>query len=232
MNKNKNHIRKMFDSISDEYDFLNNVITAGQHLKWKSEIVEIAKSVNPKLILDLATGTSDIAINLSQIKNCKIIGVDISSDMLSKAQKKIDKKDLSEIISLETGDAQNLKFNDNKFDIVTIGYGIRNFEQLEAGLKESHRVLKDDGLLIILETSVPKKIPFKQVYFAYTKLLLPLIGILFSKDKKAYGYLSNSAAKFPCGNAFNNILRKIGFINVNDVPQTFGVATIYEATKK
>ena len=107
MKKNKNHIRKMFDSISDEYDFLNNVITIGQHLKWKSEIVEIAKSVNPKLILDLATGTSDIAINLSQIKNCKIIGVDISNDMLSKAQKKIDKKILSEIISLETGDAQN-----------------------------------------------------------------------------------------------------------------------------
>ena len=187
MNKNKNHIRKMFDSISDEYDFLNNVITAGQHLKWKSEIVEIAKSVNPKLILDLATGTSDIAINLSQIKNCKIIGVDISSDMLSKAQKKIDKKDLSEIISLETGDAQNLKFNDNKFDIVTIGYGIRNFEQLEAGLKESHRVLKDDGLLIILETSVPSNKFLKFLYNIYTLTFIPVITRLFSNAPMVNG---------------------------------------------
>ena len=213
----------MFDSISDEYDFLNNVITIGQHLKWKSEIVEIAKSVNPKLILDLATGTSDIAINLSQIKNCKIIGVDISNDMLLKAQKKIDKKNLSEIISLETGDAQNLKFNDNKFDIVTIGYGIRNFEQLEAGLKESYRVLKDDGLLIILETSVPSNKFLKFLYNIYTRV--------FSNNPAAYNYLEKSAKEFPYGKNLKNILLKVGFSEVEFKPKMLGASTIYTSKK-
>ena len=231
MNKNKNHIRKMFDSISDEYDFLNNVITIGQHLKWKSEIVEIAKSVNPKLILDLATGTSDIAINLSQIKNCKIIGVDISNDMLLKAQKKIDKKNLSEIISLETGDAQNLKFNDNKFDIVTIDYGIRNFEQLEAGLKESYRVLKDDGLLIILETSVPSNKFLKFLYNIYTLTFIPVITRVFSNNPAAYNYLEKSAKEFPYGKNLKNILLKVGFSEVEFKPKMLGASTIYTSKK-
>ena len=152
--------------------------------------------------------------------------------MLDIGRKKIKSKKLSGFIQMVMGDSENLPYGDNSFDAITVAFGVRNFENLEKGLSEIFRVLKPNGILVILETSVPKKIPFKQVYFAYTKLLLPLIGILFSKDKKAYGYLSNSAAKFPCGDTFNNILRKIGFINVNDVPQTFGVSTIYEATKK
>ncbi len=221
----------MFDSISDEYDFLNNVITIGQHLKWKSEIVEIAKSVNPKLILDVATGTSDIAINLAEIKNCKIIGIDISNDMLSIAQKKIDKKNLNETITLQNGDAESLNFRDSEFDIITIGYGVRNFENLIVGINESYRVLKEKGLLIILETSVPKNKLLNFFYNFYTYIVMPLFTRLFSKNFSAYSYLEKSAKKFPFGSDFANILLKAGFNNVEIKPKLFGASTIYIATK-
>lgn len=228
----KQQIANMFDTISGEYDNLNRVISFGIDIKWRNNVVQKVRDQKPSNILDIATGTGDLAINLAKTGADKIVGLDISKGMLDIGRKKIKSKKLSEFIQMVIGDSENLPFGDNSFDAITVAFGVRNFENLEKGLSEILRVLKPNGILVILETSVPKKIPFKQVYFAYTKLLLPLIGILFSKDKKAYGYLSNSAAKFPCGDAFNNILRKIGFINVNDVPQTFGVATIYEATKK
>jgi len=228
----KQQITNMFDNISGEYDNLNRVISFGIDVKWRNNVVQIVKNQKPNNILDIATGTGDLAINLVKTGADKIVGLDISKGMLDIGRKKIKSKKLSEIIQMVIGDSENLPFGDNSFDAITVAFGVRNFENLEKGLLEILRVLKPNGILVILETSVPKKIPFKQFYFTYTKLLLPLIGILFSKDKKAYGYLSSSAAKFPCGEAFNNILRKIGFININDVPQTFGVATIYEATKK
>ena len=228
----KQQITNMFDNISGEYDNLNRVISFGIDVKWRNNVVQIVKNQKPNNILDIATGTGDLAINLVKTGADKIVGLDISKGMLDIGRKKIKSKKLSEIIQMVIGDSENLPFGDNSFDAITVAFGVRNFENLEKGLLEIFRVLKPNGILVILETSVPKKIPFKQFYFTYTKLLLPLIGILFSKDKKAYGYLSSSAAKFPCGEAFNNILRKIGFININDVPQTFGVATIYEATKK
>ena len=228
----KQQITNMFDNISGEYDNLNRVISFGIDVKWRNNVVQIVKNQKPNNILDIATGTGDLAINLVKTGADKIVGLDISKGMLDIGRKKIKSKKLSEIIQMVIGDSENLPFGDNSFDAITVAFGVRNFENLEKGLLEIFRVLKPNGILVILETSVPKKIPFKQFYFTYTKLLLPLIGILFSKDKTAYGYLSSSAAKFPCGEAFNNILRKIGFININDVPQTFGVATIYEATKK
>ena len=228
----KQQIANMFDTISGEYDNLNRVISFGIDIKWRNNVVKKVRDHKPSNILDIATGTGDLAINLVKTGADKIVGLDISKGMLDIGRKKIKSKKLSEFIQMVIGDSENLPFGDNSFDAITVAFGVRNFENLEKGLSEILRVLKPNGILVILETYVPKKIPFKQIYFAYTKLLLPIIGILFSKDKKAYGYLSNSAAKFPCGNAFNNILRKIGFINVNDVPQTFGVATIYEATKK
>ena len=152
--------------------------------------------------------------------------------MLDIGKKKIEAKNLSSKIKMVLGDGESIPYADNYFDVITIAYGVRNFENLEKGLSETLRVLKPNGLLIILETSVPTKFPFKQGYYVYTNFIMPTIGKLFSKDQKAYTYLSNSAQNFPFGEALNNILRKTGFIDVKDIPQTMGVATIYKATKK
>ena len=228
----KQQITKMFDTIAGEYDSLNRVISFGIDIKWRNKVVDLIKEKKPNNILDIATGTGDLAINLANSGAKEIVGLDISRGMLEIGKEKIRLKQLSDVINMQIGDSENLNFSNDSFDAVTVAFGARNFETLEKGLKEIFRVLKPGGIFIILETSVPKKIPFRQGYFIYTKLLLPLIGILFSRDKKAYSYLSNSAAKFPCGEDFNNILRKVGFINVTDQPQTFGVATIYKASKK
>ena len=166
----------MFDSISKEYDFINNLITFGAQNKWKKKIVSISKKKNPKKILDLATGTSDIAIKLSSIKNCKIIGVDPSSKMLEVGQKKINNLNLNENILLEKGDAEKLKYNNEIFDVVTIGYGVRNFTNLKNSLKEIYRVLKKDGLLIILETSLPSNPLVRLIYIIHTKLYVRIVG--------------------------------------------------------
>ncbi|MFY7937258.1 MAG: ubiquinone/menaquinone biosynthesis methyltransferase, partial [Flavobacterium sp.] len=161
-----------------------------------------------------------------------IIGLDISQGMLEVGKKKILDKKLESKIQMVLGDGEQIPYADNYFDVITIAYGVRNFENLDKGLSEVLRVLKPNGLLLILETSVPTKFPVKQGYYVYTNFIMPAIGKLFSKDKKAYAYLSNSAQNFPFGEALNNILRKIGFIDVKHLPQTLGVATIYKASKK
>jgi len=228
----KEQVEQMFDNISGNYDGLNRVISFGIDAKWKKKILKIIASKNPKNILDIATGTGDMAILMSQTKAEKIIGLDISAGMLEVGRKKIAAKNLSDKIEMIQGDSENLPFENDSFDAITVAYGIRNFETLEKGLAEILRVLKPNGIFIILETSNPTKTPYKQFYKFYTKNILPLIGKLFSKDNAAYGYLSESANGFPYGEALNNILRKIGFIDVADLPQTFGVATIYSASKK
>ena len=228
----KQQVAQMFDTISNEYDGLNRVISFGIDLKWRNKVVEIVGLQNPDSILDIATGTGDLAINLTKTKAKKIIGLDISEGMLNVGREKINQKQLNHRIDMVVGDSENLPFENDSFDAITVAFGVRNFETLEKGLSEILRVLKPDGILVILETSVPTKFPFRQSYFMHTKIFLPLIGKLFSKDKQAYGYLSASAAKFPYGEAFNNILKKTGFIKVKDLPQTFGVATIYTASKQ
>ena len=228
----KQQIAKMFDTISNEYDDLNRVISFGIDIKWRKKVVQIISKKEPTNILDIATGTGDLAINLTQTNATQIIGLDISEGMLDVGRKKIAKKQLDNTIEMVVGDSENLPFDDNSFDAITVAFGVRNFEHLEIGLAEILRVLKPKGLFVVLETSVPVNFPFKQGYYIYTKALLPLIGRLFSKDKSAYRYLSESASKFPYGQAFNNILNKTGFINSTALPQTFGVATIYTATKK
>jgi demethylmenaquinone methyltransferase/2-methoxy-6-polyprenyl-1,4-benzoquinol methylase len=228
----KQQIAKMFDTISNEYDDLNRVISFGIDIKWRKKVVQIISKKEPTNILDIATGTGDLAINLTQTNANQIIGLDISEGMLDVGRKKIAKKQLNNTIDMIVGDSENLPFDDNSFDAITVAFGVRNFENLEIGLAEILRVLKPKGVFVVLETSVPVKFPFKQGYYIYTKALLPLIGRLFSKDKSAYRYLSESASKFPYGQAFNNILNKTGFINSKALPQTFGVATIYTATKK
>lgn len=231
MLKSKTKIQKMFDTISNEYDMLNNIITFGQHKKWKSKVYKLAESQNPKLILDVATGTADIAIFLSQIKNCKIIGVDISKKMLAFGQKKIEQLCLNDRIKLETGDVESLKYSDNYFNVVTIGYGVRNFENLELGLMESNRVLKKNGTIIILETSVPQNRFIKKIYNIFSSTIIPLIGKIFSKNPSAYKYLNKSASIFPSGKMFEKILLKVGFRQTQSIELLFGASTIYIAKK-
>jgi demethylmenaquinone methyltransferase/2-methoxy-6-polyprenyl-1,4-benzoquinol methylase len=192
----------------------------------------MVKSTNPDTILDIATGTGDLALLMSETNATKIVGLDISAGMLDVGRKKIDQKNLSNKIEMILGDSEKMPFDDNTFDAITVAFGVRNFETLEKGLLEILRVLKPNGVFVILETSVPEKFPYKQGYKFYSKNILPQIGKLFSKDNSAYAYLSESASVFPYGEALNNILRKIGFIDVVALPQTFGVATIYSASKK
>jgi demethylmenaquinone methyltransferase/2-methoxy-6-polyprenyl-1,4-benzoquinol methylase len=207
------------------------VISFGIDISWRKKVVALIEATNPKNVLDIATGTGDLAIHLAETRAEKIIGLDLSPGMLSVGIEKVAQKNLSHKIDMIIGDSEALPFETGSIDAVTVAFGVRNFENLALGLSEILRVLKPKGTLVILETSVPEKTPFKQGYGLYTKNLLPLIGRLFSKDKSAYSYLSESAAQFPYGISFNNILKEIGFTTVVHHPQTFGVATIYQAVK-
>ncbi len=227
----KEQVAQMFDTISGNYDGLNRVISFGIDIKWRKKVLQLVSDKNPKTVLDIATGTGDLAILMTATSAERIVGLDISSGMLDVGRKKIEAKKLSDKIEMILADSENMPFENDTFDAITVAFGVRNFETLEKGLSEILRVLKPNGIFVILETSVPEKTPYKQGYTFYSKNILPLIGKLFSKDNSAYEYLSESASVFPYGEALNNILRKIGFIDVISMPQTFGVATIYSATK-
>ena len=227
----KQQVTKMFDTISNEYDGLKRVISFGIDIKWRNKVVVLVSSTNPKNILDIATGTGDLAISLSKTSAEEIVGLDISDGMLEVGRKKIKTKNLDGIIKMVIGDSEDLPFENDTFDAITVAFGVRNFMNLKKGLSEIQRVLKPNGIFVILETSVPTKTPYKQGYKLYSKFILPPIGKVFSKDRSAYKYLSESAAVFPYGEELNNILIETGFINVEDHPHTFGVATIYTASK-
>ena len=194
-------------------------------------MVQLVSKNNPKQILDIATGTGDLAIMMSQLNPDKITGLDISAGMLDVGKRKIANVNLSDKIDMVVGDSENMPFDDNTFDAITVSFGVRNFANLDKGLTEIKRVLKPGGTFVVLETSNPTKFPFKQGYKFYTTYILPFIGKIFSRDKAAYSYLCESANIFPFGEAFDNILQKNGFINTEYRPVTFGVATIYSATK-
>jgi demethylmenaquinone methyltransferase/2-methoxy-6-polyprenyl-1,4-benzoquinol methylase len=228
----KEQVTQMFDTISGNYDDLNRIISLGIDVKWRKKVVELVAARQPDSILDIATGTGDLAILMASTSAKKIIGLDLSVGMLEVGKKKIVNENLDNKIEMVVGDSENIPYPNDYFDAITVSFGIRNFETLEKGLAEIHRVLKPNGIFVILETSVPTKFPFKQGYTFYTKFILPSIGKLLSKDNNAYGYLSESAANFPFGEALNNILQKVSFIDCKAMPQTFGVATIYTATKK
>ena len=227
----KQQVTKMFDNISKEYDNLNRVISFGIDIKWRNKVVEIVGKTSPETILDIATGTGDLAINLTKTSASKIVGLDISDGMLSVGRKKVDKLKLNQRIEMVLADSEKIPFEKDSFDAITVAFGVRNFENLEKGLSEIYRVLKPGGVFVVLETSIPTKTPYKQGYKFYSSKILPTIGRVFSKDKSAYKYLSDSAAAFPYGEAFNNILKKTGFIDIESKPQTFGVASIYLAKK-
>ena len=227
----KNNIKNMFDSICNEYDFINDIITFRMHRIWKNDIKKLVHVLKPKKILDVATGTADIAISLTDINDCKIIGIDISSKMLEVGNKKLKNLNSNHNTILEIGNAEKLKYVDNFFDVITIGYGVRNFINLKKSLDEIYRVLKFDGSLIILETSTPSNYIFKSIYLIYTKVYVRLIGWIFSKNFFAYSYLQDSASKFPCGVDFINILKSSGFIAISSNVKFFGASTIYIAKK-
>jgi len=227
----KQQVSKMFDQISGGYDNLNRVISLGMDKSWRKKVIKTIVNHQPEKVLDIATGTGDLVISLAEKGLDNIVGLDLSNGMLEVARKKVKAKNFDKQIELVQGDSENLPYEDNYFDAISVAFGVRNFENLEKGLGEIYRVLKPGGIFIVLETAVPQKFPFKQGYVFYTKYILPTIGKIFSKDKSAYGYLSESASVFPNGEDFNNILRKIGFTNVEDKPQTMGVASIYKSSK-
>ena len=227
----KTQVRQMFNGISPHYDLMNRIISGGIDVKWRKNVVALLLPQKPKKILDVATGTGDLAVELTRTQATEIIGIDISEGMLEIGKKKTRKSQWHQNIKMEIGDCEKIAYPSNYFDAVTVAFGVRNFENLNKGLMEILRVLRPGGDLIILETAVPQKFPIHQLYRLYTHFIMPIVGWFFSKDKSAYQYLSDSANAFPFGKAFNNILAKNGFIVLEDIPQTFGVASIYRAQK-
>ena len=227
----KEQVATMFNNISKKYDFLNHFLSLGIDIIWRKKAIRLLKNSQPKQILDIATGTGDFAISALKLNPTKVIGIDISEGMLSVGREKIKKKGLQDIIELKLGDSENLEFNDNTFDAYTVGFGVRNFENLEKGLTEMLRVLKPNGNAIILEFSKPKTFPIKQLYNFYFNKILPGIGNLVSKDSNAYTYLPESVNAFPDGEEFIKILTNIGYQNPKSITLMFGIASIYKATK-
>jgi demethylmenaquinone methyltransferase / 2-methoxy-6-polyprenyl-1,4-benzoquinol methylase len=227
----KEQVATMFNSIAHRYDFLNQLLSLGIHKGWRKKSIQLLQSQHPKTVLDIATGTADFAIEAMRLKPEKVVGVDISSGMLELGKKKIEKLGLQQTIELKLADSENLPFADNTFDAITVGFGVRNFENLEKGIQDMHRVLKPGGKMIILEFSKPRTIIIKQLYTFYFKYVTPFIGKIFSKDNSAYRYLPESVKAFPDGEDFLNILKKAGQKEAKAIPLTFGIASIYSSIK-
>ena len=227
----KRQIASMFNNIAGRYDFLNHFLSLGIDRYWRRQAIDQLRKKKPQLILDIATGTADLAIEALKLNPAKIFGVDISVDMLELGRKKIKKKNLDDKIELLEGDSEQLIFEDNKFDAVTVAFGVRNFQDLNKGLKEIHRVLKPDGKVVILEFSQPTNPVMKKLYNFYSSHITPKIGQFVSKDEAAYSYLNESVKAFPYGNQFCSILKETGFRDIHFKALTFGVATIYTAEK-
>lgn len=227
----KEEVAEMFNNISKRYDFLNHFLSMGIDKLWRKKAIKILGKNNPKVILDIATGTGDFALEALKLNPEKIIGIDISEGMLNIGKEKMKKKKVNHIINLQLGDSENLNFDDNYFDGYTVGFGVRNFENLEKGLTEMLRVLKPKGIAVILEFSKPKKFPVKQSFYVYSKYILPTIGKVVSKDKRAYTYLPESINAFPEGQNFIDIMTKVGYKNVKSKLVSGGIATIYYGVK-
>lgn len=229
----KQEVEQMFDNIAHSYDFLNHAFSFGIDVLWRKRAIRILKKENPKLVLDVATGTADFALEAARMKlNAdKIVGVDLSEGMLEIGRKKIREKNWDKVIELQKGDSENLPFETNTFDAFTVAFGVRNFEHLEAGLTEMLRVIKPGAMGIVLEFSKPNKFPIKQLFRFYFKYIMPLIGRLISKDRRAYEYLPESVQAFPSGKEFTAILEKCGYVDCKIVSLSGGIASIYIGRK-
>ena len=228
----KAQVEQMFDKIAPNYDLLNRLLSLGIDVSWRKRAIGYLREQPPRDLLDVATGTADVAIMAAKIlQPARIVGIDIANQMLELGRQKIAAQALAEIITLETGDSEQLRFEDQTFDAVTVAFGVRNFEHLEKGLAEMYRVLRPGGRVVILEFSKPQSFPFKQLYNGYFKYVLPLIGRLTSRDIRAYTYLFESVQVFPEGNDFLHILSKTGYQNPTCERLTLGICSIYTATK-
>lgn len=227
----KDQVAGMFDRIAHKYDFLNHFFSMGIDKGWRKKAIQSLQSIQPKHILDIASGTGDFAIAAMKLQPQSVIGVDISEGMLEIGRKKMKEAQLDQTITLEYGDSENLKYAANSFDAITCGYGVRNFENLEKGLREMNRVLRPNGKVAILEFSHPKSFPIKQLYYFYFRYIMPTLGKIVSKDATAYTYLPESVMAFPEGKDFLGILQQCGFKEVKAEPLTMGITTLYTATK-
>jgi len=221
----------MFDNIAPKYDFLNHFLSLGIDKLWRKKAIRILSAYKSDFLLDVATGTGDFAVAAAKLKPRKIIGFDLSEQMLNVGRTKVKRLGLDEVIEFQKGDSEAMPFSDKQFDAITVGFGVRNFENLENGLKEFVRVLKSDGVVIVLEFSKPKYFPMKQLYSFYFFGILPLIGRMVSKDSSAYSYLPESVMAFPDDQKFLSILHKVGFSRTSQKRLSFGIATIYIAQK-
>ena len=227
----KEQVADMFNNIASNYDFLNHFLSLGIDILWRKKVIKLLRKNNPKKILDIATGTGDFAIEAINLNPESVIGIDISNQMLAVGRKKLSEKNLDTKITLENGDSESLRFDDNSFDAITAGFGVRNFENLDKGLREMYRVLSLNGTVAILEFSQPEHFPIKQLYWFYFLRILPALGKLVSKDSRAYTYLPESVKSFPSGKDFENKLIHAGFKNVRSIPLSFGIASIYLGKK-
>ena len=221
----------MFDNIAPRYDFLNHFLSLGIDKLWRKKAIRILSGYKTDYILDVATGTGDFAVAAAKLKPRKIIGFDLSEQMLSVGRDKVIRLGLNDLIEFRKGDSEDMPFTDGQFDAITVAFGVRNFENLENGLKEFYRVLKSEGVAIILEFSKPRYFPMKQFYLFYFFKILPFVGRLVSKDSSAYSYLPASVMAFPDDQKFISVLQNVGFSNCHQVRLTFGIATIYIAQK-
>ena len=221
----------MFDNIAPKYDFLNHFLSLGIDKLWRKKAIRILSGYQTDYILDVATGTGDFAVAAAKLKPRKIIGFDLSEQMLSVGRDKVARLGLDNLIEFQKGDSEDMPFTDGQFDAITVAFGVRNFENLENGLKEFYRVLKSEGVAVILEFSKPRYFPMKQFYLFYFFRILPFIGRLVSKDSSAYSYLPASVMAFPDDRKFISVLQNVGFSNCRQIRLTFGIATIYIAQK-
>ncbi len=229
----KEQVSKMFNGIAPYYDFLNRLLSLGIDTIWRKKAINQLREDRPQQVLDVATGTADVALELARrLKPQKVIGLDISSQMLDIGRQKIAKRELDDTIELQLGDSENLPFANNTFDAITVAFGVRNFEHLEKGLQEMYRVLKPGGKLVVLEFSKPRVFPFRQLYDFYFRNILPAVGRLTSKDPRAYSYLYESVQAFPDREVFTSILSKNGYKSNQCIPLTLGICSIYTGQKQ